>query len=300
MNSILTTGGDGFLGSILTAEFQRKNFEVQDIQQHGSPFVDITKPFEIPTTVFPHLVVHLAGKAHSIPKRREEEKVFFNVNFTGTRHLCDAIDSLPRKPKAFVFISTVAVYGVNAGDFIGETHPLSGSTPYANSKIQAEEFLQQWAADRGITLAVLRLPLIAGSNPPGNLGAMIKGIKTGRYVRIGKGDARKSIVLASDVAAIIPKAAEVGGIYNLTDGYHPTFAELEELIASQLGKTRPRSIPYSAAKVLGWAGDVLGSKFPVNTDTVKKITSNLTFDDSRARKKLGWSPRKVLDHFKID
>lgn len=299
MISILTTGGDGFLGSILTAEFRRKNFDVQDIQRPGSPFVDITKPFEIPVPVSPHYVVHLAGKAHSVPQTREEEKAFFEVNFKGTRNLCDAIDNLQEKPKAFVFISTVSVYGVDTGDFIDESHALKGSTPYAKSKIQAEEFLQQWAANRGIALVILRLPLIAGVNPPGNLGAMIKGIQTGRYFRIGNGDARKSIVLASDIATIIPKAAEVGGIYHLTDGHHPTFAELEELIASQLDKTRPRSIPYSAAKVLGWTGDVLGSKFPVNTDTIKKITSNLTFDDTRARQKLGWSPRKVLDHFKI-
>lgn len=299
MTNVLTTGGDGFLGSILTSELKEMAFVVRDLQDQSSHFVDITRPFTIASTVSPDLIIHLAGKAHSVPKTPAEEKAFFDVNFEGTRHLCAAIDDLPSRPQAFVFISTVAVYGVDSGDFIDELHPLNGATPYARSKIQAEEYLQQWAADRGITLGILRLPLIAGPTPPGNLGAMIKGIKTGRYLRIGKGNARKSIIMASDIAAIIPKAAEIGGIFNLTDGYHPTFAQLEELIAGQSGKPTPKSIPVGVARLLGWTGDIIGKKFPVNSDTIKKITSNLTFNDSKARKELGWSPRKVLDHFKI-
>src|SRR5690606_19563932 len=132
--------------------------------------------------------------------------------------------------------------------------------PYAKSKIATENWLIEWCSKHNIRLAILRLPLIAGVNPPGNLKAMIDGIRTGRYFRIGDGSARKSVVLASDVAAIIPKAAEVGGIYNLTDGYHPSFAELELLIANQLGKPVPKTIPMFLAKVLGWTGDIVGGR----------------------------------------
>ena len=44
-------------------------------------------------------------------------------------------------PKALVFISTVAVYGCESGELITEEHPLEGETPYAKSKILAEEYL---------------------------------------------------------------------------------------------------------------------------------------------------------------
>lgn len=297
--NVLFTGGDGFLGTVLSQELPKENFHVQDIQDFSNRFLDITHPFALEITDFPEIVVHLAGKAHTIPKNSEEEKAFFKVNFEGTKNLCAAIDKLSEKPKAFIFISSVSVYGVEVGQRINECHPLNGITSYARSKILAEEFLAEWASDREILLTIFRLPLIAGPNPPGNLGAMVGGIKTGRYFRIGKGTSRKSIVMASDVAKIIPKAAEVGGIYNLTDGYHPSFAELEELIARQLNKPLPKSIPTSAAKMLGWAGDILGKRFPVNSDTIKKITSDLTFDDSKARKALGWTPERVLDEFKI-
>lgn len=44
------------------------------------------------------------------------------------------------------------------------------------------------------------------------------------------------MVLAQDVAAFIDKVSLVGGIYNLTDGYHPGFSELSEFISKRLNK----------------------------------------------------------------
>lgn len=47
-------------------------------------------------------------------------------------------------PKALIFISTVAVYGCEFGEQITEEHTLNGTTPYAKSKIMAEEYLTNW------------------------------------------------------------------------------------------------------------------------------------------------------------
>jgi len=44
---------------------------------------------------------------------------------------------------------------------------------------------------------------------------------------------------------------------------------------------------------------MLGRRSPINSDKLKKIVSNLTFDDSKARKLLGWNPALVLKGFKI-
>ena len=38
---------------------------------------------------------------------------------------------------------------------------------------------------------------------------------------------------------------------------------------------------------------------PLNTVKLKKITSNLTFDDSKARKIAGWNPNSVLNDLNI-
>ena len=53
------------------------------------------------------------------------------------------------------------------------------------------------------------------------------------------------------------------------------------------------------AKLLGFAGDVIGSKFPVNSKTINKITSTLTFSDLKARENLNWKPLSVIEHLKI-
>lgn len=39
------------------------------------------------------VVLHACGKAHVVPKTEAEKQVFFDVNYTGTIHLCDALES---------------------------------------------------------------------------------------------------------------------------------------------------------------------------------------------------------------
>jgi GlcNAc-P-P-Und epimerase len=91
------------------------------------------------------------------------------------------------------------------------------------------------------------------------------------------------------------KAEEAEGIYNLTDGLHPSFRELEELICRHYQVALPKILPLVVAKVLGKVGDFL-SFSPVNSSIIDKMTLDLIFDDSKARRELGWRPRKVLDH----
>ena len=127
---------------------------------------------------------------------------------------------------------------------------------------------------------------------------MIKGIKRGTYFSIGGGRARKSMVLAEDVAKLIAKCPNVRDIYNLTDGYHPSFAELETMICEQLQRHKPFNMPLGLAKLLGKIGDFI-PVFPVNSDTINKITEDLTFSDLKARQELGWNPSRVIDKWKI-
>jgi nucleoside-diphosphate-sugar epimerase len=107
------------------------------------------------------------------------------------------------------------------------------------------------------------------------------------------------MVLASDISKFILAAAEVGGIYNLTDGCHPKFGELSRLISKQLGKRFVPNMPLFVAKLLAFIGDKMGPVFPINSDKLKKITSTLTFDDSKAREAFGWNPTPVLKGFNI-
>ncbi len=295
----LVTGTNGFLGRVLVRGLEHMGQPYQTLSRQGAQHnVDLAK--EVPVfEVAPDVVVHAAGKAHSVPKTAAEAQVFFDVNVEGTRNLTKGLENAPRLPEAFLFVSTVAVYGRDSGTDISETHPLTGNSPYALSKRQAEDFLLNWGRERDVRVGIVRLPLVVGPNPPGNLGAMIRGLKTGRYVRIGSGDTRKSVVLAADVAGILPALAARGGVYNLTDGQAPSFAELEATICRQLGRPLPKTLPLFLAKLLGRVGDVIGERSPVNSATIEKMTSDLTFDDGKARKTLGWQPRRALDYLEV-
>jgi nucleoside-diphosphate-sugar epimerase len=296
---ILLTGITGFLGRSIFNCCHLDNIIHTLSRTSGTYCIDLFANIAYLSDRY-DLVIHAAGKAHSVPKTTVEKQTFFDVNFKGTKNLLQGLEESKSLPKAFVFISSVSVYGRENGINISEDALLLAEDPYGLSKIQAEQLVLDWCKRNNVVCTILRLPLLLGPNAPGNLGAMIKGIKRRYYFNIAGGIAQKSMVLASDVAQCILKVSEIGGIYNLTDGYHPTFAELSNYISIQLGKGKPMNMPLWLARIMAKLGDLLGSKAPLNTNKLKKITSDLTFDDTKAREAFGWNPTRVLDGFKIN
>lgn len=295
---LLFTGASGFLGNNIRPLLE-KTYDVTTVGllPQDDYMVNIAK--EVPELHERYdIVLHAAGKAHSVPKTEAEKKVFFDVNLQGTKNLCAALERVGM-PQAIIFVSTVAVYGCDYGENITEEHPLEGTTPYAMSKRMAEEYLQRWCNEHNVTLGIIRPSLIAGPNPPGNLGAMINGISRGRYLSIAGGKARKSVLMVQDVAALVPLLAAKGGIYNVCDSQQPTFRELENVICKQLGKSLPMSIPYFVAKCMALVGDLLGKKAPINSLKLDKIAKSLTFSNEKAMRELGWTPTGVLENFRI-
>lgn len=296
--NLLFTGASGFLGNNILP-LLKKQYDVSTVGLTAEDDYTVNLSKEIPClSRLYDIVLHAAGKAHIVPKTEQEKRLFMDINFQGTVHLCRALEK-SELPKSFIFISTVAVYGCSSGDLITEEHPLNGNDPYALSKRMAEEYLQEWCDKRGILLSILRPSLLAGCQPVGNLKDMIAGIKTGHYLSIGGGEARKSILMAQDIARLIPLIAEQQGIYNVCDSHHPSFRELETVITSQLGLPLPANIPYWLARSCALAGDCLGRRAPINSLRLRKITETLTFSNEKARKQLGWEPLDVLSHFKL-
>ena len=296
---LLFTGASGFLGNNVRPLLERM-YDVTTVGLLPQDNYTVNIAREIPELRERYdIVLHAAGKAHSVPKTEEERQVFFDVNLQGTKNLCAALE---RKgiPRAFIFISTVAVYGCDYGENITEEHSLDGVTPYAVSKRLAEEYLQKWCHEHNVILGIVRPSLIAGPNPPGNLGAMVHGIRSGRYLSIAGSRARKSVLMMQDIARLVPLLAEKGGIYNVCDSYQPTFRELEIIICRQLNRNLPVSIPYWIAKCMALIGDCLGEKAPINSLKLRKMTKSLTFSNEKAVRELGWRPTSVLKNFKIE
>lgn len=298
MDKLLFTGGTGFLGKNVMP-LLKKSYEVTTCGITQMDMLQANLAVSVPALPKQYdLVLHAAGKAHIVPKTEEEKQSFYDINYQGTVNLCKALE-LVGVPKALVFISTVAVYGRDYGEMITEAEPLKGETPYAKSKIMAEEFLIKWCADNNVVLTILRPSLLAGKNAPGNLGAMVKGIKKGFYLNIAGGKVRKSVLMAEDIARLLPLVADKGGTFNVCDTRQPSFGELSVSVACQLGKRKPISIPYWMAWCMAMVGNLLGSRAPINSYKLSKMTESLTFSNDKARRELGWEPLDVLENYKI-
>lgn len=298
MKRILLTGASGFLGRHIYLYMQEQGYSLATLGRGASNDYALDLGKTVPGLSEPFdAVIHAAGLAHFTPRNQAEAAFFEEVNYQGTINLCRALEQRGL-PVAMVYISTVAVYGLPKGEEISEDTPLNGTTLYAASKIKAEAFLREWSTSQQIRLAILRPALIAGPHPPGNLGAMVKAIQTGRYFPIRGNTARKSMVMADDVARIIPAALETGGIFNLTGDQHPAVSDLEKEIARQLGQPLLSPVPRWLACIAARAGDLTGSI--VNSAKLQQLTTTLTFSNERAKLELGFQPMDVLRHFKIN
>ena len=295
---LLFTGATGFLGKNIKPILM-ESYEVTTLGASDKNDIKVDLAKDVPHISSQYdVVLHAAGKAHSIPKTDSEIKEFYDTNYTGTVNLCSALES-HGVPKSFIFISTVAVYGVDSGENITENEHLNGNTPYASSKIMAEQYLSDWCAKHNVILTILRPSLIAGPGAPGNLGAMVKGISSGRYLSIAGGHARKSVLMVQDIARLVMLSADKGGIYNVCDDTQPTFRQLESIIAKQAGVCTPVSIPYWFAKCCALVGDCLGKRAPINSQKLRKIAKSLTFSNEKAKRMLNWTPTNVLENYHI-
>ncbi len=286
LSNFFISGGTGFLGRDLLKILSDEMLNI--VAPKRNEIISLlSKQVNI------DLLIHAAGKAHSTKNTKEEVKAFFEVNVDLTKKITETIDQNKIELNTFVFISTVAVYGLEEGLDIKEGAPLNGNSPYAQSKILAEEHLQKWAKESGVNLVILRLPLIFGENAPGNLGAMERAIKGRYYFQIGKGAARRSMIHVKQLAEFLPTLIGKSGIYNLTDGYHPTYSE----VAEQFGKIHHRriiSLPLVVIKPITKIGDFF-PKFPLNSYRLSKLNQTLTFNDEKARKELGWKGSNALE-----
>lgn len=298
---VLITGGNGFLGTYFVEQWKSQGHEIYTLGRAETNDIKDDLKNSIPRIIQQiDYVIHIAGKAHSVPKTKEEESDFYNVNVNGTSNL---LKSLAHKNiKGFMFVSSVAVYGVKNGENISEDTNLAATDPYGKTKIDAEKMILEWGLENNTIISIIRPPLIIGKNAPGNLGKMIAGIKNGRYVNIANGKAKRSVVLAEDIAFFSLKLITVGGIYNLTDGLDASFEQLSNKITKAIGKGKVKNIPFWVANIIAKVGDLieisLKKEAPFSTKKLKQMTTDLTFSSKKASE-IGWRPRGIIENVDI-
>lgn len=180
---VLVTGGSGYIGSLLIRRLPfEKGFEGEtvrifdnmagekyyslfDLPEGASyEFVlgDLTKAEDLRRALADvDLVFDLAGIT-SVPlsfRMSEETK---RVNVEGARNLLEvAISSGVEK---VVYTSSAAVYG-DVNGIVSEDHPCRPASPYAESKLLAEQIYLEAHRERGLDVTVLRLGTVYGYAP---------------------------------------------------------------------------------------------------------------------------------------
>jgi len=109
------------------------------------------------------VVVHLAAITNAAGSFEIREQVE-QVNFTGTEKVAKACQ---RAGAALVFLSTTSVYGTQA-DLVDEDcsdDELQPQSPYAESKLRAENLLQDLGREAGLRHVICRFGTIFGTSP---------------------------------------------------------------------------------------------------------------------------------------
>ncbi|WP_291967375.1 NAD-dependent epimerase/dehydratase family protein [Maribacter sp.] len=298
---VLITGGNGFLGSYFVKHWSGKGHDVLTLGRGDNSDIRCDIKAEVPEIEQDiDYVIHIAGKAHSIPKTKADEDDFYNVNVNGTVNLLKGIEN--KGIKGLMFISSVAVYGAKDGSNITEENELKATDSYGKTKIEAEKIITEWGLEQKITVSIIRPPLIIGKNAPGNLGKMITGIEKGRYFNIADGNAKRSVVLAEDLAEFSTALITIGGVYNLTDGFDASFHQLSDVISKKKNKKRVKNMPLWLAKGIAKIGDsiemILKKEAPFSTKKLKQMTTDLTFSSDKATA-IGWRPKKVVTNVEL-
>lgn len=181
MNSVLITGGAGYIGSHTAKALARSGFEpvVLDNLSKGHPWAvkwgplvkadigddivirDVLRRFQI------EAVVHFAGDAYVGESMREPRRYFFN-NVCNTLTLLEAV--LDAGVRHFVFSSSCATYGIPETLPIRENQAQFPVNPYGESKRFVERTLRWYGEAYGLKSVALRYFNAAGADPEGELG----------------------------------------------------------------------------------------------------------------------------------
>lgn len=308
---VAVTGGTGCLGWPLIKRLQSMGYYVrllvpmqETIPSHlsGCDIVrgDITDEAALGKLLYgTHHVFHLAAKVHDFFGGNSPD--YNRINVEGTRLLLK--QSGKSGLKRFVFYSTVGVHGKD-GNFSGdEQSPCSPNNPYSISKYSAEKNVLSASGTNGLEGVVLRFPMVYGALDRGNMSRMIDGIRRRRFALFGPGLNVRSMINSANAAeaAILagfrPNCA--GKVYCVTDGVDYTLNQLAETVCKCLGTTwRPPRIPLAMARAFGVGGDVIGMiagrPIPFGMDTVRKLSTSLTFSCEKIKRELGYVPVESL------
>ncbi|MDI1291027.1 MAG: NAD-dependent 4,6-dehydratase LegB, partial [bacterium] len=262
VSTILVTGADGFIGSHLVEALVREGHDVRAFTMYNSfnswgwlddcaPDVagqfevhagDIRDPNGVRVAMLGRdIVLHLAALI-GIPFSYHSPDSYIDTNIRGTLNVLQAARDLGTHQ--VIHTSTSEVYGTAQFVPITETHPLQGQSPYAASKIGADQMALSFHRSFGTPVTVLRPFNTYG--PRQSARAVIPTVitqlaRTGGRVDLGSVHPTRDFSHVSDTVngfiAAIGALGAIGEEVNLGSGFEVSIEETVHQIAEIMGIT---------------------------------------------------------------
>jgi nucleoside-diphosphate-sugar epimerase len=301
VKNFVVTGAGGFIGRRLCTALRAHGRVVALVRERDArgPWDDVIAADlardDIAAGAFDgaSVVFHCAGKAHAVAERHADAGEYRRVNVEGTRRVLEA--AARAGVARFVFASSVKAMG--EGDGGGEP-----STPYGRSKREAEALVLHggYVGEP----VVLRLALVYGPGVGGNLGGMLRAVRSRRFPPPPRVDNRRSMVHVDDVVLVAIAAGRrpeaVGRAIVVGDGVPYSTHGIYAAMLRSLGRPVPRrSLPAPAWRALARAGDVAGAllrrRAPFDTDAYRKLFASAWYPPTDLEAVLGVAARRTLD-----
>ncbi len=297
---VLVTGADGFIGSHLVERLVAVGADVRAFCLYNSQGSlgwldrsDVRERIEVRLGDIRdarfveaacdgvEVVFHLAALI-AIPYSYTAPESFVDTNVRGTLNVLEA--ARRARVRRMVHTSTSEVYGTPASLPIRETHPLQAQSPYAATKVAADQLALSYHLSFGVPVVVLRPFNTYG--PRQSTRAVLPTILTQlldgkREIQLGRLDTRRDLTFVADTVEGFLRAAEAPGVDGAT---------------LQLGTGRAVTVDEVfrlAAKVIGVDARPVLDERRLRPDASEVLV--LESDPQLARERLGWSAQVSLE-----
>ncbi|MGK0298205.1 MAG: nucleoside-diphosphate-sugar epimerase [Gammaproteobacteria bacterium] len=302
-DSILITGGNGFIGRHLISLLKKNGLDLVlalrniDINSANMPQIpmrkfDLTLDENEYTKLFKNIdvVVHLAGIAH---KNSVSTARYNQINAVGTQKL--AQQACRNGVKRFIFLSTVKVHGELTSDniklAINEKSPLNPQDDYSKSKLIAEKLLVQSCLGNNMEYVILRVPLVYGPGVKANFYSLLNLISYNIPLPLFHVKNLRSFLYVENLCLLIEKIIRSPNCKNmiyLVKDCDLSTTDIVKILSTSMG-LNPRLFHLSP-KYMEPCARILNMKAKFD-----RLFESLVVDDKKIRHELSWQPHIDLD-----
>ena len=303
--NILVTGGSGFIGTNLVTDLLKEGHRVVIYDKQKSetyPDLWIAGDVRDKEKLFDSMsgvdaVYHLAAEHRDDV---QPASLYYDVNVGGAENIVHGLKK--NDVNKLIFTSTVAVYGLNAG----EPHEDSSIRPfndYGKSKCEAETIFSKWAdSDKKICLITVRPTVIFGEKNRGNVYNLLYQLSSGKFIMVGKGVNRKSMGYVLNLTSFLCSLLKFSPgqfVYNYADKPDLSMNELMEIFHNTIGGNNRvnLNIPHAIGLIGGYCYDFLakvtGKTYTISSIRIKKFCADTMINTNKLHQ-TGFTPSYSL------